>query len=87
MLRDVALDELQQHVGHVLPLGSGNRLEAVVELDWDVQVRPSYPLFFLFIVGSTVLFVACRLPRSSASDLCALRATARNTPIAPWIKF
>jgi len=46
VFRDVALDELQQHVGHVLALGGGGRLEAVVEFAGDVQVHALCPLFF-----------------------------------------
>ena len=47
MLCDVALNELQQLVSHVLSLGSGNRLEVVVELDGNIQVHSLHFLDFL----------------------------------------
>ena len=36
----VALDEVQQDVGHVLALAGGYGLEPVVQLDRDVQIHP-----------------------------------------------
>ncbi len=48
VLGDVALDELHQDIGHVLPLGGGGRLEGVVQLDGYVQVHSFHLLFFAF---------------------------------------
>ena len=45
VLRDILLDELQQHVGHVLPLGGGGRLEGVVQLNGYVQIHSLHLLF------------------------------------------
>lgn len=41
-LTDIALDEVDEHVGHVLAFGGGGRLELVVELTFkdDVQALP-----------------------------------------------
>ena len=45
---DVALDEVHQHVGHVLALAGGCGLEGVVQLDWDIQIH-SLHLHFLWL--------------------------------------
>ena len=39
VLVDVRLDELHQHIGHILPLGSGDRFKAVVKFERDIQVH------------------------------------------------
>ena len=39
MLINVAADEVQQHVSHVLALGGRHRLKAIVKLDGYVQVH------------------------------------------------
>jgi hypothetical protein len=46
VLVHILLDKLQQYVGHVLTLGSGNGLEAVVQLEGDIQVH-SFDQWFL----------------------------------------
>jgi hypothetical protein len=45
---DVVLNELQQHIGHVLAFGGGDGLETVMELDGYVQIHALYLLFFNF---------------------------------------
>ena len=40
------LDEVQQHVGHVLTLGGCGRLEGVVQFQRDVQIHSLHFLFF-----------------------------------------
>ena len=48
MLRDVLLDVLDQHVGHVLALGGGGGLEGVVQIDFDVQIHALHLGFVRF---------------------------------------
>ena len=46
MLGDVVADKLQQQIGHVLPVGSGDRLEVIVQLERYVQVHAFCDSFF-----------------------------------------
>lgn len=52
VLDDVRLDELQQHVGHVVAAGRWGRLEGVVQLDRNLQVHSFNPIRLRLLDGS-----------------------------------
>ena len=43
VLINILFDELQQHRGHIQVLHSGRGLEAVVQVDGNIQIHSFYP--------------------------------------------